>query len=95
MRARFSAFALGDADYLARTWHPTQRPRRLELDSSLRWTRLDIVDTVAGGPFDTTGIVEFRAHHRTPGGRGVRHERSRFVRENGTWFYVDGTTPAG
>lgn len=95
MRSRFSAFALGDADYLTRTWHPAQRPRSLELDPSLRWIRLDIVDTVGGGPFDSTGIVEFRAHHRTPDGRGVLHERSRFVREHGTWFYVDGTTPTG
>jgi SEC-C motif-containing protein len=93
MRSRFTAFAMGDAAYLARTWHSAQRPRRLDLDPSLRWLRLDIVDIVAGGPFDTTGTVEFRAHHRSADGRGVLHERSRFVRENGAWFYVDGTTP--
>lgn len=95
MRSRFSAFAVGDAAYLVRTWHAAQRPRSLDLDPSLRWTRLEIVDTVAGGPFDPSGIVEFRAHHRSSDGRGVLHERSRFVRENGEWFYVDGTTPTG
>ena len=32
MRSRFTAFALGDADYLLRTWHPDTRPESLELD---------------------------------------------------------------
>lgn len=91
MRSRFTAFAVGDAAYLTRTWHADHRPRRLELDSSLHWNRLEIVDIVAGGPFDASGIVEFRAHHRSADGRGERHERSRFVREHGEWFYVDGT----
>jgi SEC-C motif-containing protein len=49
------------------------------------------VDTVAGGVDDDEGIVEFRATYREPGGGvGVQHERSRFVREDGRWFYVDG-----
>lgn len=91
MRSRFSAFALGDAAYLRRSWHASTRPRRLELDPTVRWLRLEIVDTVAGGPFDHVGIVEFRAYHRSAAGREVLHERSRFVRKQGQWFYVDGT----
>ena len=39
-----------------------------------------------GGEGDETGEVEFRAHHR----HGVMHERSRFARRAGRWFYVDG-----
>lgn len=90
MAARFSAFAVGDEAYLRRSWHPATRPAVIGLDPALRWTRLEIVAVAAGGPFDDTGVVEFRAHHRGPAGRGVLAERSRFVREGGRWYYVDG-----
>lgn len=89
MRSRYSAFALGLAEYLLRTWHPSMRPRELDLDHTV-WRRLQIVDTVAGGPADDTGVVEFRATSRTAEGVSVLHERSRFVRESGAWYYLDG-----
>ena len=41
MRSRFSAFAVGHADYLLESWHPSTRPAALELDSELRWYRLE------------------------------------------------------
>lgn len=84
MRSRFSAFALGDADYLVESWHPSTRPTVLELDRDVRWLRLDILDRVAGGPLATTGIVEFEAHYAG----GSQRERSEFVREAGRWYYV-------
>lgn len=96
MRSRYSAFAVGDADYLRATWHPSTRPADLDLDldDDVEWRRLDVVRTEAGGPFDTTGVVEFVAHHRSrtdPADRGRLHEVSRFVREGDRWSYVDGT----
>lgn len=94
MRSRFSAFAVGDAAYLLATWHPRSRPKTLELDPALRWTRLDIVSTSRGGMLDTDGNVEFRAFYRAAPGydtaAGSQHEVSRFVREGAQWFYVDG-----
>lgn len=90
MRSRFSAFARGNAAYLTRTWHPSTRPADLELDDDVRWYRLDVLATAAGGPFDTRGTVEFRAFFRGPDQRGSMHEVSRFVRESGAWLYVDG-----
>lgn len=56
----------------------------------MRWTGLEILDSVRGGLFDADGVVEFRAHHREGPRTGVQHERSRFVRESGRWVYVDG-----
>ncbi len=91
MRSRFSAFAVGDPDYLLATWHPSTRPSVLELDAERRWYRLDIIATSAGSPFETTGTVEFEAYYRSPGGAGSQHEVSRFVCEDGLWLYVDGT----
>jgi SEC-C motif-containing protein len=88
MRSRFSAFAVGDAAYLLRTWHPTTRPPRLGLDPDQRWTRLDILGTTGGGLFDADGTVEFRAHYSQQGRAGVLHEHSRFVRDDGRWLYL-------
>jgi SEC-C motif-containing protein len=90
MRSRFSAFAVGDAGYLSDTWDPSGRPASIDLDHATRWTQLEILDTVRGGPFDADGVVEFKAHYRIGKSRGVRHERSRFVKKSGRWLYVGG-----
>ena len=92
MRSRYTAFAVGDAEYLSATWHPETRPIDLDLDDETSWLALEIVATERGGPFDRDGEVEFRATYRSDGERGVLHERSRFLREGGRWFYVDGDT---
>ena len=94
MRSRYSAFAVGDASYLSDTWDPGSRPAVVDLDVALRWTRLEIVETVRGGPFDGDGVVEFRAHYRTARSAGIRHERSWFARKGGRWVYVGGDTYA-
>ncbi|CAM5743623.1 YchJ family metal-binding protein [Mycolicibacterium aubagnense] len=91
MRSRFTAFALGEVDYLLATWHPTTRPADLDLDADVVWRRLQIVDTEAGGEDDATGVVQFRAQYVRAGGRHILHERSRFARSrDGRWLYVDG-----
>jgi SEC-C motif-containing protein len=88
MRSRYSAFALLNAGYLLKTWHPDTAPADLELDPAMEWRRLDILSTNRGGPLDAAGTVEFKAHFRHDGERGVQHETSRFVRENRRWYYV-------
>lgn len=90
MRSRFEAFKRADAAWLERTWHPSTRPETLDLSDNPRWRGLQIVDRVAGGVGDTDGVVEFRATYIENGELGVLHERSRFVREDGRWFYLDG-----
>ena len=91
MRSRYSAFALGAEAYLLRTWHRSTRPARLDLDADVRWLRLDVLATRAGGFLDAEGTVEFRATYRSGAGRGSLHEVSRFGRDDGRWCYVDGT----
>jgi SEC-C motif-containing protein len=88
MRSRYSAFAVGDAGYLLRTWHPSGRPQAFSLDPGLRWSRLAILETHDGGLFDTTGVVQFRAIYTQQGRRGVLAETSKFVRQDGNWVYL-------
>lgn len=89
MRSRFAAFRDADADWLLASWYPSARPASLDLTDNPAWRGLQIIDTVAGGPGDDTGIVEFRATYLVPGGGvGVQQERSRFVREDGRWYYL-------
>ena len=88
MRSRFSAFAVGDAAYLSRTWHPTTRPASLDLDQTQRWIRLEVLSVSKGGAADRTGVVEFRAIYRQGGRTDELRERSRFVRVDGSWVYV-------
>jgi SEC-C motif domain protein len=92
MRSRYSAYACGDADYLFRTWHPRTRPVEVVVDSRTVWTGLEVIDTVAGGPDDDRGEVEFRARFESEGRARSLHERSRFERRAGRWFYVDPVT---
>ena len=61
MRSRYSAYAVGDLDYVWRTWHPRTRPESVTPSDEV-WTGLEIVDTVAGA-HDDEGVVEFRAHY--------------------------------
>ncbi len=90
MRSRYTAFSRGDVGHLLVTWHPSTRPKMVDLDEDLVWRRLVIVDRTGGGPFDRDGIVEFAAAWQQGPERGTLRERSRFVREGRRWLYVDG-----
>lgn len=86
MRSRYTAYVLGDAAHLLRTWHPRHRPDPLEVAPDPGWLRLEVLDTSGGGADDEAGEVEFVARHVD----GPLHERSRFVRRAGRWVYLDG-----
>ena len=93
MRSRYSAFVTGNADYLRATWHPDTRPDELGLDAPgsprTTWLGLSVKQHRVTGP--ETAEVEFVARYRVGGGSAVRlQERSRFVRLDGRWLYVDG-----
>jgi len=89
MRSRYSAFVLERADYLLATWHTSKRPSQLTFDPGVKWLGLEVREHQ---PTDATHAeVEFVARQRDQTGRAVRlHERSRFVREDGRWYYLDG-----
>ena len=90
MRSRYSAYVLGLENYLRSTWHPDTRPTHLDLDEEPKpkWLGLEVkrherID-------DDHASVEFVARYKVDG-RAIRmHESSRFVREEGLWYYMDG-----
>ena len=88
MRSRYCAFVLEDADYLLATWHPSRRPPSIDFEPGLRWLGLEVRDHRV---IDAAHAeVEFVARSRLAGRAHRLHERSRFVRQDGRWFYVDG-----
>jgi len=89
MRSRYSAYALGLFDYLRATWHDSTRPTDLgeQHGAALKWLGLAVKHHVAAGDQAT---VEFVARYRVQGKGQRLHERSRFVREEGRWYYLDG-----
>lgn len=94
MRSRFGAFREADAEWLLASWHPSTRPAAIDLADNPSWRGLQILDVVGGAEDDVTGIVEFRATYvAAPGDVRMLHERSRFVREEGRWYYLDAEPP--
>lgn len=90
MRSRYTAYSIGDDPYVLATWHESTRPAALEQVTSNhpKWIGLTIRRHLQHDP--DHAVVEFIARYRS-GGRAHRlHETSRFVCEEGVWFYVDG-----
>ena len=96
MRSRYAAYALGLGQFVLDTWHPSTRPASLDLvadQQGMKWIDLDVK---RHEQFDASNaIVEFIARYKI-GGRAHRmHEVSRFVHEDGRWFYVGPEEAAG
>jgi SEC-C motif-containing protein len=90
MRSRYTAYSLLREDYLLATWYPSTRPVSLGLadEAATKWLGLE-VNRHEQQDADHA-IVEFVARYKVNGRAHRLHEVSRFVREEGRWFYVDG-----
>lgn len=94
MRSRYVAYSQQNNQYILDTWHSSTKPDIPDPaeDKNVEWIGLKILSTDMGGPNDTKGYVEFRARCRVKGEAGGLDEASEFVKEDGRWFYVDGST---
>ena len=91
MRSRFTAYAMRNADYLMATWDVTTRPKDIDFSKeTVEWQRLVIEMVKKGGIKDTKGVVEFKAFYLLDGEEHVMSEISRFTKQAGRWFYLDG-----
>lgn len=90
MRSRYTAYTLGREDYLLATWHPSTRPAALGLaeDAPTKWLGLEVKRHEQQD--EAHALVEFVARYKVQGRAFRLHETSRFVHEDGRWFYVDG-----
>lgn len=89
MRSRYSAFVREDAEYLLASWHPSTRPPSIVFDAGTRWLGLTVKSARDTGT--DRAEVRFVARYKVGGASAVRlQERSRFVRDGGLWFYLDG-----
>jgi SEC-C motif domain protein len=87
MRSRYVAFTQENKAYVLATWHATTRPLRLDFVPGQVWQQLKIVSAATR---EDHAQVSFIARSRVGGTSLVQQEVSRFVREGGRWFYVDG-----
>jgi len=97
MRSRYTAFVMHDADYLIKTWHPSCQSTAFREDllrgfTSTEWLGLTVF-AADEGEHSHEGYVSFVARFREQGKTGAIIERSRFLKENDRWYYVDGTRP--
>jgi len=90
MRSRYVAFVLKNENYLKQTWVDSECPQNLELDQSVNWVRLQIVNTKDGSKDDSTGKVEFKAWFIEDEKLFCLHEISEFVKPNNQWLYHSG-----
>ena len=89
MRSRYSAYVLVLTDYLLETWHPSTRPASLEPEpAGMKWLGLEVRRHVVTDADHAS--VEFVARSKLAGRAHRLHELSRFVREGGRWYYVNG-----
>lgn len=89
MRSRYTAYVRENGPYLLATWHASTRPSRIRFEAGARWLGLEVRSHRVLD--ERHQEVEFVARQRTPQGRALRlHERSRFLLEEGHWYYVDG-----
>jgi SEC-C motif-containing protein len=92
MRSRYTAYTQLADDYLLATWHPSTRPISLGLaeEAPAKWLGLEVKRHEQQDA--DHAIVEFVARYKVNGRAHRLHEVSRFVCEEGRWFYVDGDT---
>lgn len=94
MRSRYSAFTLANGEYLINSHHqskrnPKERYKTEKWSKSVKWIGLEIIDAPKISEKDHEGVVEFKAHFKAGLFKRCIHERSRFKKEDGIWYYVE------
>jgi SEC-C motif domain protein len=96
MRARYSAFALGNIGYLADTLSTEARAEfdRADVEKTskdAKWLGLEVRAVTGGGMDDNSGTVEFVARFRHNDHQHIHHEAAEFALEDGRWVCTGGT----
>jgi SEC-C motif-containing protein len=95
MRSRYTAFAVGEMDYISKTHHESTR-KELDMEgvkswaTNSKWLGLEIRNVEQGSEKDTEGKVEFKCKFLFNDSEQTHHELSTFKKEGKEWFFVDG-----
>ncbi|MEL7293767.1 MAG: YchJ family protein [Pseudomonadota bacterium] len=97
MRSRYSAHVMGLVDFVVATYHPSceAEKQRLEISESVDsdWNGLEVIRCEQGRHTEE-GFVTFKAYFHQEGQQYCLEERSRFIKQDGLWYYIDGTFPS-
>lgn len=95
MRARYCAHVLNNVDFVIDTYHSScqaqQDAEAIAESVDSEWGKLEVLE--APVPSESEGFVEFKAYFVEEGKQYCLYERSRFVKEDGQWRYIDGVMP--
>lgn len=99
MRSRYTAYVVGNIDYVGATHAPEaqedfDRKGSEEMSRSVKWSGLKIEATEGGQEDDETGTVTFTARYKMQGQEQSHREVSTFRKIDGRWMYVDGDVNA-
>lgn len=96
MRARYTAYATTNIDFILQTTHKSGL-KKVDPESSRKWSEeskwhgLEILSTKRGTAGDLEGEVEFIARYTAQDNEEVEHhEISTFKKEDNKWFFLDG-----
>lgn len=95
MRSRYSAYALGNVDWIIDSQSPdgrahVDRKSTEEWSKRSEWHRMEVLNVEQGTSKDTEGFVEFKAFYTLGGEDIAHHEIASFRKEDGDWYFVDG-----
>ncbi len=95
MRARYSAYAVCDVDFLYKSSGPQvreefNRESVEEWSRSATWEGMEILAEDKGGKDDDEGYVSFVAHYSAKDQVCEHRETSYFQRIDGEWRFIDG-----
>lgn len=93
MKSRYSAFAFGQTAYIEKTTYQIKediqsfRASVSSFSQTTNFEKLSIEEFIDG---DNEAYVSFRATLSTNNQDTSFSEKSKFIKENGIWYYVDG-----
>ncbi len=100
MRARYSAYVLGEIDYVLAT-HTPEAAEDVDRKSTELWSKqskwlgLEVTATDKGGPEDSEGTVEFVARYKLRNVTVEHRERAHFEKRDGKWLFSEAEQLAG
>ncbi len=100
LRARYTAFTLGNVDFIVDTHHTktkaeVKREGIEEWSKQSEWLGLEVLNVEGGGSGDEQGVIDFHVKYRAGGKLQDHREHSLFEKEGGEWRFLDAEALGG